>query len=127
MDRKGFTIVETVIAIVVLSAGILGLATSTSYMVRVASNAGAKAEALQVVDGRISQMVMDPRYHHLASVYGGTETEIPGLEGMTMSTRIVHSKRTWNGRVTDYKTVTVTIEGPGLSKPISRTVILGAP
>ncbi len=127
MDRRGFTIIEMVVAIVILTTGILGLATSTSYMVRVAATAGLRAESLQAVEGRISLIAMDPRYHNLESVYEGEEADISGLDGMTRITVIVHSKETVDGHTTDYKTVTVTVEGPGLAEPISRTIILGAP
>jgi len=127
MNRRGFTLIELVVAIVVLSAGILGLAASTSYMVRAAAVSGLRAEALQDVEGRISQIVMDSRYHQLESVYVGEEADIQGLDGMTRITEIVHTKTVLDGRVTDYKTVTVSVEGPGLTKPVSRTIIVGVP
>ena len=127
MDSRGFTLIELVVAIVVLSAGILGLAASTSYMVRAASSSGLRAEALQAVEGRISHIVMDPRYYHLDSLYVGEETDIPGLYGMTRTTAIVHTRTVSDGRITDYKKVTVTVEGPGLANPVTRTVIVGVP
>ena len=125
MDRRGFTLIELVVAIVVLSAGILGLAASTSYMVRAAATSGLRAEALQAVEGQISQIVMDPRYYQLESIYVGEETDIPGLYGMTRTTGIVHTRTVLDGRVTDYKKVTVSVEGPGLANPVSRTIIVG--
>jgi prepilin-type N-terminal cleavage/methylation domain-containing protein len=127
MDRKGFTVIELIVSIVVLTTGILGLATSTSFMLRAAATSGLKAEVLQAVEGRISLIVMDPRYHTLDSIYSGDETDIPGLDGMTRTTAIVHSKVLLDGRYTDYKTVTVSVAGPGLAKPVSRTVIVGVP
>jgi len=127
MDRRAFTLIEMIVAIVILTTGILGLASSTSFMVRAATNASLRAEALQAVEGKISQIVMDPRYHQLESIYVGEESDLPGLDGMTRVTGIVHSLTLLNGRYTDYKTVTVTVDGPGLSEPVSRTVIMGAP
>lgn len=127
MDRRGFTIIELVVAIVLLSVGILGLAGSTSYMVRVSATASLRSESLQAVEGRISHIVMDPRYHRLDSLYVGEEAHVPGLDGMTRITEIVHTKTLQDGHITDYKTVTVSVKGPGLATPISRTVIVGAP
>ena len=46
---------------------------------------------------------------------------------MTLITEIVHTKALNDGRYTDYKAVTVTLVGPGLAKPVSRTIIVGAP
>jgi prepilin-type N-terminal cleavage/methylation domain-containing protein len=127
MDRRGFTLIEMIVAIVILSVGILGLAASTSYMVSAASSAGLRAEALQAVEGQISQIVMDPRYHQLESIYAGEEADLPGLNGITRVTEISHSKTLLDGRYTDYKVVTVTVDGPGIFEPVSRTVIVGAP
>ncbi len=127
MNRRGFTVIEMVVAIIVLSAGILGLAASTSYIVRATATASLRAESFQAVEGRLSHIVMDPRYHHLESIYVGEETSIPGLDGMTLITEIVHTKTLNEGRYTDYKAVTVTLVGPGLAQPVSRTIIVGAP
>jgi Tfp pilus assembly protein PilV len=127
MNRRGFSFVEMIIAIIVLNAGILGLAAATSYLVSAASTAGLRAEVLQTVEGRVSQIASDPRYHRLDSIYAGKETHIPGLDGMTRVTEVVHTKTLRDGRYTDYKTVTVSVVGPGLVKPVSRVIILGSP
>lgn len=71
---------------------------------------------------------MDPRYHSLNSLYGGTETDLPGLEGLEMVTAITHTRTLLAGQYTDYKSVMVTVvAGSGLGQDVSRTIILGAP
>ena len=126
MKRNGFTIIEMTIAILILTSAILGIGASASFMMQAASSTGVKSEALQAVSGRISQIVMDPRYIVLDSLYAGTETNLPGLEGFKMVTSITQTKKTRGGRTTDYKTVMVTVSGPGLAD-VSRTMIVGAP
>ena len=127
MDTRGFTLVEMIVALVILTVGILGFGASAGYMLGMASDAGVKAEALQAVEGRISQIVEDPRYSQLESLYAGSQTNPPGLEGCTMTTTISHTKTTSAGRITDYKVIMVSVSGPGLSKSVSLTMTVGAP
>jgi type II secretory pathway pseudopilin PulG len=128
MDKHGFTIVELVIATLILTSAILGMGASAGYMLQAASGSGVRSEALQAVEGRISQIVMDPRYLVLDSLYSGTETGLPGLEGHYRVTNVTHYKKTGEGgRFIDYKTVNVSVSGPGLAETISRTTIVGSP
>ncbi len=117
-----------IIATLILTSAILGLGASAGYMIRSASVAGVKSEALQAVEGRISQIVMDPRYAALDSLYGGTETDLPGLEGHVRVTAITHTRtQSQSGGYVDYKKVMVSVSGPGLTEEVSRTIIVGAP
>ncbi len=128
MNRQGFTIVEMIVSILTLTMAILGMGASAGYMMQAASGAGVKAEALQAVEGRISQIVMDPRYEVLDSLYGGTETDLPGLEGHVRVTAITHTRtQSQSGGYTDYKKVMVSVSGPGLPAGLARTMIVGAP
>jgi type II secretory pathway pseudopilin PulG len=127
MKRHGFTIIEMIVAILILTSAILGIGASASYLLQAASDAGVKSEALQAVSGRISQIVTDPRYDQLESIYAGTETDLPGLVGYSRVTAITHTKTLTGGRYTDYKVVMVSVSGPGLGEDVSRTMIVGAP
>ena len=128
MNRQGFTIVEMIVSILTLTMAILGMGASAGYMMQAASGAGVKAEALQAVEGRISQIVMDPRYEVLDSLYGGTETNLPGLGGYDRVTKITQFRSQGQpGRYIDYKEVMVTVSGPGIVNGISRTMIVGSP
>lgn len=128
MDKQGFTIIEMIVAILILTTAILGMGASAGFMMQAASSAGVKSEALQAVEGRISQIVMDPRYEVLDSLYGGTETDLPGLIGYDLVTKITQTRtQGQSGRYTDYKEVMVTVSGPGIVDGISRTMIVGAP
>ena len=131
MDKHGFTLVEIIVAISILTTAILGMGASAGYMLRAASGAGVKSEALQAVEGRISQIVMDPRYGVLDSLYGGTETALPGLEGYDRVTTITHVYTAVGSppdyTYIDYKEVMVSVSGPGLDQDVSRAMIVGSP
>ena len=130
MDKQGFTIIEMTIVVFILSTAILGIGASSTYMIKAASQASVKAEALQAVEGRISQIVMDPRYADLEYLYAKTETGLPGLEGFQRVTQISHVEiqtEGQEGRVTDYKVVMVSVTGPGLEEDVSRTMIVASP
>ena len=130
MDKRGFTIIEMTIVVFILTTAILGIGASATYMIQVASTAGVKSEALQSAEGRISQIVMDPRYGDLEFLYEKTETDLPGLEGFDRVTQITHVETETEGqegRVTDYKVVMVSVSGPALAEGVSRTMIVGSP
>ncbi len=128
MDRHGFTIIEMTVVVFILTTAILGIGASATYMIQAASGARVKSEALQAVDGRISQIVMDPRYDKLEFLYESTENYLPGLEGFDRVTEITQVKNEGQaGHVTDYKVVMVSVSGPGLAEGVSRTIIVGSP
>ncbi len=130
MDNRGFTIIEMTVVVFILTTAILGIGASATFMIQAASTAGAKSEALQSVEGRISQIVMDPRYRDLEFLYEKTETDLPGLESFERVTKITHVETDTEGqagRVTDYKIMMVSVSGPGLPDGMSRTIIVGSP
>ena len=128
MDNRGFTIIEMTIVVFMLTTAILGIGASATYMIQVASIARVRSEALQAIEGRISQIVMDPRYDKLEFLYGSTETDLPGLEGYDRETQITQVRSPGTaGRFTDYKIVMVSVSGPGLDEGMSRTIIVGSP
>ena len=130
MDKHGFTIIEMTVVVFLLTTAILGIGASSTFMLQAAATAGVKAEALQAVEGRISQIVMDPRYGNLEYLYEQTESDLPGLEGFTRVTNITHVEGEGEGEaghVTDYKVVMVSVSGPGLIEGISRTMTVGSP
>ena len=128
MDNRGFTIIEMTVVVFILTTAILGIGASATYMLKAASGARVKSEALQAVEGRISQIVTDPRYDDLEFLYAKTENNLPGLEGFDRVTLITQVEfEGVGGHVTDYKTVMVSVSGPGLAEGMSRTIVVGSP
>ncbi|RMH14603.1 MAG: prepilin-type N-terminal cleavage/methylation domain-containing protein [Gemmatimonadetes bacterium] len=129
MNRQGFTLVEMVIAILILTVTVLGIGASAGRVLQAASSTEVKAEALQAVEDQIGQIVMDPRYAALDTLYAGTDTNLPGLPaGYQRVTKIKHTQAPGeSGRLIDYKEITVTVSGAGLPAPITRTIVIAAP
>lgn len=75
--QAGFTLVEICVALVILSAAVLGLAASTGRMLEPSGNAELEYVALESVQDRLAEMSLDPRYGLLDSIYGGTEEACP--------------------------------------------------
>jgi len=126
MRRQGFTLIEVLIAVVILTGVILGMASVTGRMLHTISTSDRAAAALELVSDRLEAVRLDPDYEGLDAKYKGTESSFPTLPGLTRSTTIVRTGGPSKSGP-DYKRVTVTVSGPGLLAPISRTITVGSP
>ena len=127
-NDRGFTLVEVIIAMTILTVGMLGLGVANGGMIRNAVRLEFEELALQAVEDRLATISLDPRYTEIDSVYGGTETEIDGLAGFTRTTTVIRTQSVGpGGGIIDYLDVRVSVEGPGLSEPVGRTTVRGAP
>jgi prepilin-type N-terminal cleavage/methylation domain-containing protein len=123
--RDGFTLVEVVVALVILSTAVLGLGASTSRLATAAATAELRTLALESAEDVLAQVRLDPRYAALDTAYAGTDSDVFGIPGMTRTTTVDHVLET-NPDV-DYKKVSVIVSGPLLTAPVSRQLIIGAP
>jgi len=123
--ENGFTLVEVIIAMVIMSTVLLAMVGATASLIHVVSVADRNQSALQLVDSRIERIQMDPNYMGLDSAYAGTETGFPTLDGYVRTTTIVQFGG--SGQAVDYKKVTVSVTGPGLTDPVARTITMAAP
>lgn len=124
-SKRGFTLIEVMMSLAILTTVVLGMATTTSHFVHTVTVGDRKASARQLVDSRVETIQMDPDYINLESNYVGTETSFPTLDGYTRTTEIVQVGG--SGQTQDYKKITVTVDGPGLTTPLQRSVTVGAP
>lgn len=152
MDRKGFTVVEVLVALTLLAVVVLGLSSTTARLNRTAVDNRQKVVAIELLQDRLRLIAMDEEYAQLRNRYEGVENDIPGYPGFRRTTTIqrinesgeggrslaghpARSKgdRPWinqpgvGGRSLDYYRVTVTVQGPGLDAPVSRTTTIAAP
>lgn len=121
----GFTLIEIMIALVILAVVVLGLATATAQVVHVVTLSDRNAAAIQLADSRIEEIQMNPNYNAIDTLFAGAETSFPNHPGYSRETTI--SRVGGLGQSQDYKKVTVTVNGPGLSDPVSRTITVAAP
>jgi len=122
-NRRGFSLVEIVVALTILMVVMLALITLTGRTMHTAVLADREQAALQLVTDRTDQVLTDPRYAALDSLYAGTETSFATLSGLSRTTTI----STVTASNNNYKKITVTVSGTGLTAPISRTVTVAAP
>jgi len=127
-ERAGFTLVEIIIAILILTGAVLGIAASTGRLVASSGRTEIEFNALQAVEDRLSLVRLELRYGLLDSIFEGTETGLPGLDGLTRTTTVTRTQTVVSGgKVLDYTTVVVTLSGPRLEADVHRKLVLGAP
>lgn len=124
-SQSGFTLVEVMVALVILAVVLLGLGAATGALVVRVTQSGQRDEAMQLAQDRLQLIQLDPVYDSLEARYATTGDTVPGHPGFVESTTIVHLGG--SSQDIDHKMVTVSVNGPGLANPISRTVAVGAP
>ena len=133
-DRRGFTLVEVVVSLILLAAGIMTVQLAVVRMAHQVNSDTRTLTAVQLAGDRLELIRADPQYTNLASTYDNSpsgEANVGGNTGLTRVTRVVahrDSTRDVNGvHITDYTQITVTVTGTGLPVPVSRTVTVGSP
>lgn len=127
MNRQGFSLVEVTVALVLLAAGMLALQEAVVRMVRQVSDDSRTASAIQLVEDRLELVRSDPQYDSLTARYTTTETSPGGVSGLTRVTAITRVRDSTAAGITDFRRITVSVQGSGLKFPISRTVSVAAP
>jgi type II secretion system protein I len=122
--QAGFTLLEVLIALVMLAIVTLALMTMNSRMLRGVTDDRTRTLAAASADARIAEVRSWPTYSTLDAEFGGTESNTP-LSGLTRTTTIVRTGGT--GQTNDYKRVTVRITGSGLKAAVDRTITIAAP
>ena len=125
MQRHAFTLIEVMIALVILAVVVLGTVQLTAGMVHTVTTSGQQDAAVELAQGRLAQIQADPNYSGLELRYTGTETDFPTLPGFRRETQVIRFGGL--GKPNDYKRVTVSVMGPGLRGPVSRTATVAAP
>lgn len=126
-SERGVTLIEVIIAMVILTVVLLGMGTFAVRFTRTVQQSDARTVAVELASQRISEVRSSPNYSGLETTYNGTEATISGFTGYSRTTQIT---RTGGPRPTnqqDFKTVTVSVHAPGITANISKTVIVAAP
>ena len=122
--RSGFTLIEVMIALVILGIAALSLMQVTSRMIRSVTDDRTRTLASASADARIAEVRAWPTYSTLDAKYAGTETDTP-VTGLTRVTAVVRTGGL--NQPNDYKRVTVTVSGTQLTTPVTRTVTIAPP
>jgi len=122
-DRRGFTLIEVVIALVILASVTLVMASTATRYLSAAVRNREKMQASATAEAQMALVRSFPVYDSLRVKFDSTKTDTP-FTGWTRTTRVV---RTGTGTAADLTRVTVTVTGPGLTAPITRTLTIAAP
>ena len=122
-SETGFTLIEVMIAMVILTIAALSLMQMTSKMIRSVTDDRVRTLAAASVDARIATVRSWPTYSTLDAQYAGTEANTP-VTGLSRLTTIVRTGGL--GQPNDFKRITVTVSGTGLSTPVTRTITMAA-
>lgn len=114
-------------AVVLLSFMVMGFQAATGKIIHYAAQSDREAVATQLVEDRLDLIRLDPTYEGLEIRHESGDEALVGFPGLTRRTEIVRTYRREDTGVLDYTTITVTVSGPSLRSPVSRTIVIGAP
>ena len=122
--QAGFTLVEVMIAVVILGIATVSLMSATSRMIRGVTDDRSITQAAASAEARVAMIRQWPTYATIESTFVATESNQP-LPGWARATTVV---RTGGPAASnDFKRITVVITGPSLRTPVSRTITIAAP
>ncbi|MBK5187066.1 MAG: prepilin-type N-terminal cleavage/methylation domain-containing protein [Gemmatimonadaceae bacterium] len=119
--RSGMTLIEVMIALVILTGAVLGMGKFITSFAHATSDGALSSVASDLVLDRLETIKGSTSYAGL-DAYNVTESAIPGFTGykrVTLVTRTLDATE-------DYKAVTVTVSNPGLSTPVKKSTIIAA-
>lgn len=124
MRRKGFTLIEVLIALVILVIVTTTFARFAAFFSRGMANSSIRVIAVGVAADRLELIRADPRYTRLATLYQGDTTGFSGYSNMTRST-IVTRDQTGNP-ARDFTTITVRVTAPTMRDTVAITAIVAS-
>lgn len=124
-NRRGFTLIEVMVALVLLVVVSLGLTQFTGSYLHSAGNAGTRAIATEIARERIGLIRADPAYTSLSSSWAGTTTGFPGYPSMSRTTTVRRVTQTTPRQ--DYTLLTVQVSTPSLPQAVTLTAVVAAP
>lgn len=117
------TLVEVVVAMMLLGGVLLGLGSFTMQMSQVSSRARLRAVAAQLASDRLETVKGAPRYAAIDSLYVATEASADGHPGFARQTMVTHVGGAAKDSV-DYRVVTVEVRNAQLPTPVRKTTII---
>jgi prepilin-type N-terminal cleavage/methylation domain-containing protein len=124
--RRGMTLIEVMIAIVILSGAMIGLAKFGGNFEHITATSADMSLASDLATQQIEQIKAYRVYSTLVATYNNVTTTYPtdpvykGFTRVTKATRCSGCPTASN----DYITVTVTVSGRSLVSPIAKTTII---
>jgi Tfp pilus assembly protein PilV len=117
------TLIEVIVAMTLLAGALLSMGAFIARYAKVTGTVAVRSEANELVADRLEVVKGAVRYSTIESVYGGTETAIPGHPGFTRQTIVTHTGGS-AASLYDYKTVTVIVSVPALVTPAKKSTVV---
>jgi prepilin-type N-terminal cleavage/methylation domain-containing protein len=118
MDRSGFTLIEVLIAMVLLGFAVMGAqAVITDRLVGNVAHEDERSAARQLVEDRLQLVQTDPAYAELGDRYAGDEHSLPSFPG--------YERTTFLSREVDHTIVTVQVVTPAGRDTVAGTAVVG--
>lgn len=118
--RRGMTLIEVILAIVILSGAMLGLARFGQLFQHNNATTSAQVLASDLATQRIETIKGFRNYGSLVTTYGSTSETFAGDPVYAGFTRVTTTTSTVS-TTDDYVTVTVKITGNGLTTAVTKT------
>lgn len=129
MNRKGFTLIETLVAMVVLTVVALSLGRFVGHFLHAVGTSTVRTVGTAVATEQIELVRArntTAAYPTLVTTFNNvTTTGFPGYPSMQRRTRVVRTQT--NTPRADFTTITVTVTEPTMGQPINLTVVVAAP
>lgn len=123
-NRRGFTLIEIMIALTLLAFVVLGLSSATAPLMHTATITRVRSQANEVANSQVAQVLAWPEYSSLEATFAGAVNDWPHA-GWRRTTTVVRVGGV--GQTTDFKRITVTVQAPTLETPVARTITIAAP
>ena len=118
----GFTILEVVVAIAIISGVALAVGAATGRLVSASAQDRLAAQAAAAAEAQLALVQVGPVYATIDSAFAGTASDTP-FTGWSRVTTVVRTGGT--GQANDYKKVTVTVTPPR-GTAVSRSITIAA-
>lgn len=113
MTRRGFTLIEVMIAMVILSIVALGLGRFVGMFLNMVTTSSTRTVASTVARQQMENILSDPAYP-LPSSWAGAVTGFPGYPAMTRITML--NRVTSSSPARDYTIITVQVTEPTMRR-----------
>jgi prepilin-type N-terminal cleavage/methylation domain-containing protein len=128
-SRRGFTILEILIAIVVLALLAVGVARFSAVFSKAMTNSGVRVVAAGIAADRLETIRTDPRYTSLVALYnsgaGADTTGFPDYPNMHRLSYVVRDQSGSPAR--DRTTITVKVMDPSMPDTVAVTSVIASP
>lgn len=129
MNRRGFTLVEVLVAVIILGVVAMSLGRFMGGFLHAVGTSSTRTAAVAVAEERLDSVRVSATtstYATLVASFNNSNTTgFPGYPNMVRATRVVRT--TANNPRTDFTTITVTVSEPTMGTPVNLTTVVAAP